>query len=43
LTEAARVWRAYTDVPVRIIVARSDLLIEKVARGARCDPLVLAG
>lgn len=43
LTEAAGVWHAQTDVPARIIEARSDLLIEKAARGARCDLLVLAG
>jgi len=43
MSSAADLWRRATAVPVRIFTARSDLLVEEIARGARCDLVVLTG
>src|SRR5271167_1474543 len=43
MSKAADLWRATTGVPVRIFPARSDLLVEQIARGVRCDLVVLTG
>ena len=43
MTKVTDLWRARTGIPVRIFVARSDLLIEQIARGVRCDLVVLTG
>jgi len=38
-----RRWRARGGTRLNIFVARSDLLLEQIARGARCDLLVATG
>ena len=43
LENAGRIWQRRVKAPLHIFVARTDLLLEQIARGARCDLLVMAG
>jgi len=38
-----REWRAQSGVPVRLFVARSDIFLEQIWRGARCDLAIIEG
>jgi len=43
MERAGRQWRVGGGARLNIFVARSDLLLEQIARGARCDLLVVTG
>ncbi|MFI5024508.1 MAG: molybdate ABC transporter substrate-binding protein [Alphaproteobacteria bacterium] len=38
-----RLWRAQSGVPVRLFVTRSDIFLEQIWRGARCDLAIIEG
>jgi len=43
LRNVGHLWQRRTKAPLHIFVARTDLLLEQIARGARCDLLIMAG
>jgi len=43
LQGVARLWHARRRGPVHVFVAPSNLLVEQLTRGARCDLLIVAG